>query len=329
MKVAITGANGFLGAWLTKSLLAEGHEVSAIIRKNSDLSELENTKPQYLYGDVTDKESLRQALKNKDMVFHLAGVVAYAKKDRPLMDKVNIEGTQNVIDICEELHLPQLLHLSSVVAIGASFKPQALTESSLYDIAHLNLGYFETKKKAEDLVLKAVKEKRIQAICVNPATIYGFGDAKKGSRKTQVKVARHEFPFYTSGGINVVAVEDVIEGILLAIKYGKNGERYILANENMTIKNLFTKIANFAGVKPPSIYMPNWILHTLGFTGDFLEKINVTLGVSQENAYTATMFHWFDSSKAQKELGFKPTSADRAIENSVRWMKDHGYLRTI
>lgn len=331
MKAVVTGANGFLGTWLTKRLLAEGYEVYALVRKNSDLSELEelkqNIKPIYLYGDVTDKESLRRAFKDKDIVFHLAGVVAYKKSARPLMEKVNVEGTQNVVDICEELKIPQLLHVSSVVAIGATFKPEILNETSSYNISRLNLGYFETKKRAEEIVLKATQQGRINAVAVNPATIYGFGDAKKGSRRNQVKVARHDLPFYTGGGINVVAVEDVVEGILLAVKRGKNGERYILANENMTIRELFIKIAGFAGVKPPTIYMPSWLLHTIGLSGDLLEKFNINIGISQENAYTATMFHWFDSSKAQKDLNFKPTSSDRAIENSVRWMKNHGYLK--
>lgn len=327
MKVVVTGANGFLGAWLTRRLIAEGHEVSALVRKNSDLSELENAKPHYVYGDVTDKNSLRAAFKNQDIIFHLAGVVAYKASDRPLMDRVNVEGTRNVVDICEELKIPQLLHMSSVVAVGASFTPHAMTEASAYNIKHLNLGYFETKRLAEEIVIKAAQEKRINAVCVNPGTIYGFGDAKKGSRKTQVKVARGEFPFYTSGGINVVAAEDIIEGTLLAIKKGKNGERYLLTNENMKIKDLFIKIAGFSGVKPPKIYMPNWALHTIGMTGDLLEKVGINIGVSQENAYTATMYHWFDCTKAQKELGFKPTSADRAVENSVRWMKDNGYLK--
>ncbi|MBY0553039.1 NAD-dependent epimerase/dehydratase family protein [bacterium] len=327
MKVVVTGANGFLGAWLTRRLLAEGHEVSALIRKNSDLSELENAKPKYVYGDVTDKNSLREAFKNQDIVFHLAGVVAYRASDRPLMDRVNVEGTRYVVDICEELKIPQLLHMSSVVAVGASFTPQAMTEASAYNIKHLNLGYFETKRLAEEIVVKAANEKRINAVCVNPGTIYGFGDAKKGSRKTQVKVARGEFPFYTAGGINVVAAEDIIEGTLLAVKKGKNGERYLLTNENMKIKDLFIKIAGFAGVKAPKIYMPTWALQTIGISGDLLEKVGVNIGVSQENAYTATMFHWFDSSKARNELGFSPSSADRAIENSVRWMKDNGYLK--
>lgn len=328
MKVVVTGANGFLGAWLTKRLLAEGHEVSALIRgKNSDLSELENTKPNFVFGDITNIESLRHAFKNKDVIFHLAGVVAYKKSARSLMDQVNVQGTQNVVTVCKELQIPQLLHVSSVAAIGASFRPEILTEASTYNISNLNLGYFETKKIAEEIVVKAAKDKHINAICVNPATIYGFGDAKKGSRKTQVKVARHKFPFYTSGGVNVVAVEDVIEGILLALKHGKNGERYILANENITIKTLFTKIAGFASVKPPSLYMPNWALHAIGLTGDLLEKIDTHIGVSRENALTATMFHWFDASKAKKDLNFRPTSADQAIENSVRWMKDNGYLK--
>lgn len=327
MKVLVTGANGFLGAWLTKRLLAEGHETYALIRKNSDLSELEGTAPNYLYGDVTDKASLLAACKDKDVVFHLAGVIAYKQADRALMDKVNVGGTRNIVDVCAELHVPQLLHLSSVVAVGASFKPHALNEDSPYNISHLNLGYFETKKQAEDIVVQAVRDNRIRAVCVNPSTIYGFGDAKKGSRKTQVKVANESFPFYTSGGVNIVAVEDVVEGILLALQKGRNGERYILANENMTIKDLFQKIAACAGVQPPRIYMPNWLLHTIGFTGDQLQKFDVNIGVSSENAYTATMFHWFESAKAQRELGFKPTSSDRAIENSVRWMKDNGYIK--
>lgn len=327
MKMLVTGANGFLGAWLTGRLLAEGHVVSALVRKNSDLSELENKKPEFRYGDVTDKESLRIAFKDQDVIFHLAGVVAYKKSARPLMDKVNVGGTQNVVDVCEELKIPQLLHVSSVAAIGASFKPKVLNEKSEFAISDLNIGYFETKKNAEEIVMTAVREKRINAVCVNPATIYGLGDAKKGSRKTQIKVARHEFPFYTSGGINVVAAEDVIEGILLAVKSGKNGERYILANENMTIKDLFSRISGFAGVNAPAIYMPNTLLHTIGIAGDILEKFNVDIGISRENYYTATMFHWFDWSKAQSELNFNPTSADRALENSVRWMKDHGYLK--
>ena len=326
MKVLVTGANGFLGSWLTHRLLQEGHSVSALVRKKSDLSELADIKPDFIYGDVTNFESLKIAFKNQDVIFHLAGLVAYSKKDRSLMDLVNVQGTANVIQACSDLKISQLLHLSSVVAIGAQLAPVSMTEDSVYNLHHLNLGYFETKKAAEDLVLTAVKEKKIQAICVNPSTIYGFRDAKKGSRKTQVKVAQGKFPFYTSGGVNVVAVEDVIEGILLALKHGKNGERYILSSENMHIKELFEKISYFAGVKPPSLKIPNIALHGLGMIGDTLNSLGIPIGISRENAYTATLFHWFNCQKAKTELNFKPKSSDYAIENSVRWMKDNNYI---
>lgn len=326
MNVLVTGANGFLGSWLTKRLVSEGYNVSALVRKNSDLSELSTTKPNYVYGDVTDLNSLRNCFRNQDIIFHLAGMVAYRKSDRPQMDLVNVAGTANVIAACEEHKTPQLLHLSSVVAVGAQAIPQAVDENFLYNLRPLNLGYFETKKNAEDLVLKAVQENRIKAICVNPSTIYGAGDAKKGSRKTQVKVAQGKFPFYTSGGVNVVAVEDVVEGIMLAVKKGKNGERYILASENMYIKELFSKISRFAKVNPPDKQIPNFILHGLGIIGDSLNRIGISAGISRENAYTATLFHWFNCDKAKRELGFQPQASDIAIENSVRWMKDNNYI---
>lgn len=327
MKVIVTGANGFLGAWLTRRLLSEGHEVSALVRKSSDLSELAGVEPTYVYGDVTDKESLRSAFANQQVVFHLAGVVAYRESDFPLLQKVNVQGTQNVVDICTELKTDQLLHVSSVVAIGASTTPVLLNENSFYNVGHLNMGYFETKKQAEEIVRHAVSAGKIRAVCVNPSTIYGSGDAKKGSRKTQVKVARGKFLFYTAGGVNVVAVEDVVEGILLALKNGRNGERYILAGENFSIKSLFEMISGFAGVKAPPLYMPTPILKAIGFAGDILEPHGINLGVSRINALTASMFHWFDSTKAQMELGFKPRPSKIAIENSVKWMKDNGYLK--
>ncbi len=327
MKALITGANGFLGSWLTKRLLEEGYEVHALVRKKSDLSDLESLKPNLVYGDVTDKSSLIDSFKNKDVIFHLAGVVSYKKSERGLMDQVNVYGTENVVEVCQKLQIPNLLYVSSVVAIGSSFKPVVRNEESKFDIHNLNLGYFETKKKAEDLVIAAAKKNLIHAICVNPSTIYGAGDAKKGSRKTQIKVAKGDFKFYTGGGVNVVAVEDVIDGILLALKKGKNAERYILSSENMTIKKLFETIADCGRVKAPDFLMPTWALHVLGVTGDLLTQIGLNANLSQENAYTASMFHWFDSAKAQNQIGFKPRPSYEAIENSVRWMHDHGLLK--
>ncbi|XGC80988.1 NAD-dependent epimerase/dehydratase family protein [Bdellovibrio bacteriovorus] len=327
MKILVTGANGFLGSWVTKALVKEGHEVFALVRPKSDLSELKGVDCKFVHGDVTDVHSLYEAAKGMDYIFHLAGVIAYKKSQRHQMDKVNVEGTANVISVCREHKIKRLVYLSSVVAIGAGFTTSdVLTEDSHYNISDLNLGYFETKHQAEKLVKKACDSGEIDAVMLNPSTIYGAGDAKKGSRKMQLKVAQGKLKFYTSGGVNVVAVEDVVEGILSAWKKGKSGERYILAGENMLIKDLFKMIAEEAGVKPPTIQLPDQVLHVVGSLGDGMEKMGLKGPMSKENAYTATMYHWFDASKAKKELDFKPRPAREAIHNSVQWMKDQGLL---
>lgn len=327
MKVLVTGANGFLGSWVTRSLVNEGHEVYALVRPKSDISELKGVACKYVHGDVTDIPSLLEACKGMDAVFHLAGVIAYKKSDRALMEKVNVQGTENIVQVCREYKVGRLVHLSSVVAVGAGKDPsQVLNEDSNFNVHDLDLGYFETKHKAEQIVKAACDKNEIDAVILNPSTIYGFGDAKKGSRKMQLKVAQGRFHFYTPGGVNVIAVEDAVQGILSAWKKGKKGERYILAGENILIKDLFTMIAQEAGVKPPSRVIPVPVLHIMGAIGDGLELLGLKGPFSRENAWTSSMYHWFDSSKARKELDFNPRPAKEAVHNSVQWMKDQGLL---
>lgn len=329
MKCLVTGANGFLGSWLCRSLVLHGYQVRALVRKNSSLDELEGVACEYAYGDVTDLESLRSALQGRDVVFHLAGVVAYRKKDRPKMQAVNVDGTANLLKALatHSGSVPSLLHVSSVVAVGAGFSAdQILDENSPYNVGPFDLGYFETKHQAEILVQKYASQNLGPAVIVNPSTIYGRGDAKKGSRHTQLKVAQGHFPFYTPGGVNVVAVEDVVRGILLAHQKGKQGQRYILSGENMTIHQLFQIIAKCAGVPSPKIPLPKAALYTLGAIGDLMDQCGLKGPLSLENARVACMYHWFRNFKAESELGFTASPAIQAIEASVSWMKDHGCL---
>jgi dihydroflavonol-4-reductase len=243
------------------------------------------------------------------------------------MERINVGGTANVIEACLTKKVRRLVYLSSVTAVGAGFTPdQVLNENSEYNVKELDLGYFETKHQAEILVKRAHEQKNLDCVILNPSTIYGEGDAKKGSRKTQVKVAQGNFKFYTSGGVSIVAVEDVVSAILSAWKKGRSGERYILSGENITIEELFKIIAEEAGVPAPHTKMPNFVLFLLGRIGDTMERFGLKGSLSTENAWTATMYHWFDNTKAKKELDFSPRPARAAIHNSVSWMKKNGLL---
>lgn len=322
--VLVTGANGFLGSWVVKILLQQGHQVKSLVRQGSDLSELQGIKTDLVYGDVTDIVSLQSAFAGVDAVFHLAGVIAYKASSRAMMEKVNVQGTANVIEACLQQKVPRLVHLSSVVAVGAGFSEnEILNENSIYNISHLNMGYFETKRQAEELVIQACRERQLNAVILNPSTIYGAGDARKGSRGMQLKVAQGKLKFFPKGGVNVVAVEDVVAGIISAWHKGRNGERYILAGENLLIKDLFRIIAEESGTQPPSVELPTWFLHLLGFVGDFIEKCGGPATFSRENAWSATLYHWFDASKAKRDLDFNPRPARQAIANSVRWIKEN------
>lgn len=327
MKVLVTGATGFLGGWVCRRLVESGHSVRIIKRASSSLEELEGLPLEIFAGDVTDLESLRAACAGVDTVFHLAGLIGYSRAMREAMHKVNVVGTANVIAACRSADVRKLVYCSSVVAIGASFDRVPLNESSPYNIAHLRLGYFDTKHEAEALVRSAVLRGELDAVMINPSTIYGPADAKKGSRSTQLKVAQGRFPMYPPGGVSIVSVEDVLDALMAVWERGKPAERYIISGENLLLKDVFDQIAAIAGVKPPSIAMPRSAIFALGAVGDILEKFGKKGPVNGETKWTSTLYHWFDSSKAQRELGLKLKPASYALEQSVRWMKDNGLLR--
>lgn len=326
MAVLVTGATGFVGTWLVRRLIEQGERVHVLHRRSSNLGELTGLDFVSAIGDVTDAESVRKACQDVETVFHLAGVVGYSRAMRSLMESVNVEGTRHVAEALRGTG-KRLIYMSSVVAVGASIEPKALNEESPYTVGPLNLGYFETKKKAEDLVMDFCNRGELNATMVNPSTIYGPGDAKKGSRKTQIKVAQGKFPFYTSGGVSVVSVHDVVDAVLAARTKGRVGHRYILSGENMTIHDLFNRIASLAGVPAPWLHLPNPVVRSIGFVGDIFEKLGKKGPLTSENAWTSILFHWFDCSKAKAELGFNPRPAQQALSESVEWMKQHGIIK--
>lgn len=324
MKVLVTGATGFLGGWLTRRLVAEGCDVRILSRSGGCGEELAGLPLEVAAGDVTDPASLAAAARGVDSVFHLAGLVAYSRRRRAEMERVNVDGTAHVIAACRTAGVRRLVHVSSVVAVGASRDGRPLDEDAPYTMSGLNLGYFETKHRSEALVRAAARAGEVDAVIVNPSTVYGAGDARKGSRGLQVKVARGRFPFYPPGGASIVAVEDVIDATVAAWHRGRTGERYILCGDNLLFREIFAIIAREAGVRPPSIPLPRAAVFALGKIGDGLEALGLKGPLNTETAWMAVLYHWFDAAKAMRELGFRPRPAAEALAASVRWMKEHG-----
>ncbi len=335
MKVLVTGASGFVGGWLARKLLdlnrgadaSKQRQVRVLLRTNNEASTKDLSGAEIFIGDVTDPNSLQKAVNGTEIVFHLAGVVGYTIKERMIMQRVNVDGTKNVVEAVRKSNCRRLVHMSSIAAIGASFDgSKVLNEDSTYNLNHLRLGYYETKRDAEEIVLSSARAKSIDAISINPSNIYGAGDAQKGSRKTQVKIAQGRFPYYTSGGVSVVHVSDVVDALIAGETRGRSGERYILSGDNIKIQELFSIIAMCAGVAPPSMRLPDLFVRGLAILGAALEKRGRKGPVDSESALASLLYHWYDSSKAQRELGFKIRPAEACIRDSVEWMKKNGVI---
>lgn len=327
MKILVTGANGFLGAHLVKKLVSQDFDVLAMIRKSSDLGHLSNVKCTLVYADILDYQSLLNCTENVEVLFHVAGAMSSSKKDKKKLFDTNVEGVKNILKVCRERHIKKLIHVSSVVAIGANLKPSdpLLTEESWNRTCDFNFSNYDSKRMGEELVLEASKKNEIDAVVVNPGLIYGSGDARKIIRKGNVLAAKGKLPFYTSGGVNIVAVEDVVDGMISAMKVGRSGEKYLLTGSNITIKELLTTISHLAYAKAPSILLPTRLLRWMAVIHDFL---GLKGELSRENIFSATTYHWYDHTKATRELNFHPRDYKEALANSVLWMKENNYLET-
>eukprot|EP00741_Cyanophora_paradoxa_P003602 tig00000093_g3499.t1 len=324
-KVLITGGTGFVGSWVTARFLKEGHEVFVFDKNVSDTALLRYTcgdkagQIKFVEGDITDAASVDSAVKGVDGVVHLAGLIDYDERRRPALEAVNVRGTTNIVEACKKHKTKRLVHMSSVAAIGFSTDGKTLAREDMPFLAEsYHLSYFDTKHASERVVLEAAKKGEISAVCMNPTTIYGPGDAYKSSRSQQVKTAKGKNPYYTGGGVNVVHVDDAVECIYRGFKSSASGERYIVAGENVTIRQLLGMIAEEAGVKAPGIYIPNFVVWLLGF----LRLMKFT----KERATVTTVFHWADNAKATRELGVQFRGARDAIRASVSWMRENCVL---
>jgi dihydroflavonol-4-reductase len=326
-KIFVTGATGFVGQNLVPKLVTEGFSITCLARDPQPSLFASFPQITWVEGDILhSKNKLEPLLTHHDRVYHLAGLVGYKPSLRQALFDINVGGTENILEAAINAGVQEFVHMSSVAAIGSSFSPhQILNEESPYNLQGLGLGYFDSKHEAEKKVIKISEHHSLQTFILNPSTIYGPGDFQKGSRSTQLKVARGEFPFSPPGGANVVHIQDVIQACLQVPSLGKKNRRYIIASENLLLQEVFSLIATFAKVKPPSITLPKEFLYILGASSDgvsrlfsFLKGKPQNSSLSLENARVACYYHWFSNQRAQKELGLKFRSSQEAIRDSVQ-----------
>jgi len=316
MKILVTGANGFLGSHVLDTLSMD-YKVDGLVRKKSNIQDILIHKENLLYSDLLDRENLQNLIIGYDVIVHTAGFMSAYPKDRQKLYDINTKGTQNILDACVKNQIPKFIHISSAVTCGASLKENViLNEESNSSFSTQEFANYDSKRKGEEIVLNALKEKSISGVVLNPSLMYGKRDARKPVRKSNLMAIKGKLKFYTSGGANIVSVHDVVDVIKKSIQINCSPERYLVTGENMHIKDLLQKISFFARKKGPQKMISTQLLMNLSTINDFL-GLNTML--CKESIFAATAFHWYDSAKAIRVFGYTPRPADDAIKESVEW----------
>lgn len=252
-KILVTGGTGFLGAYIIKELVERGHAVKAIRRETSKMpsyiapSIME--KVEWIEGDILDVIFLGDAMSDVDTVIHSAAVVSFSPKNRAEMYKVNVEGTANVVNISLEQNVRRFVYISSVAALGRTLQGQSVNESSKWENNKTNTHYAKSKHKAELEVWRGMGE-GLDAVILNPATILGYGDWNTGSSAIFKSVYKG-FDWYSPGKNGFVAVEDVAKAAVLLMESDITEQRFIIAGDNWTFKQLLDTMAEGFGREKP------------------------------------------------------------------------------
>ena len=261
--VLITGATGFIGSHIARTYLDNGHPVAVLHREESGYGMLADLADQITWqvGDILDIPSLEAAITNGIDVIHAAAIVSFVPKDRDPMEKVNVEGTANVVNVCLKAGVRKLGYVSSVAALG---KPVAkggtlgesnlITEDQKWEESPLNSNYAKSKYRAELEVWRGVAE-GLNAVMVNPTGVLGAGDWSRSSLQL-IKYVYDERPFYTDGLVNYVDVLDVADSLYQLMQSDLAAQRYILNGGTITYRALLEQIATALGKRPPTVRLP-------------------------------------------------------------------------
>ncbi|HKM19641.1 MAG TPA: NAD-dependent epimerase/dehydratase family protein [Candidatus Dojkabacteria bacterium] len=316
--VIVTGGSGHIGNVLVRALLSKGYKVGVIDLDPKDKA-LEGLDIEYYQGDIRDLDFLTKIFKKAKYVCHLAGIISIAPGKEKLMYDVNVEGTKTVIEACKKAKVKRLLYTSSIHALYEPPKGIPIIEK-LAKITGVKDEYGKTKILATQEVLKASKQD-LDTVVVYPTGIVGPYDFRHSEFGSLIRDARkYSKVFYIEGGYNFVDVRDVANGIILALEKGKSGEGYLLAGQGITILELFQTLAELTNTPGPKIKAPTCIIKFLAPIAEFFYKLLKKKPVFTEYAIDVLHSnHLTDSSKAEKELGFKARDIYQTIKDTLAW----------
>lgn len=325
--VLVTGASGFVGSAVARALVARGDDVRVLLREGSSRKNIEGIDCRILIGDMRDVKAVTKAMEGVRHVFHVAADYRLWARDPTEIVRNNLEGARAVMEAARTTGVERIVYTSSVAAL----KPvagRAVDETSRHDEVTVIGVYKKSKLVAERLVERLAGD-GLPVVIVSPSTPIGPRDIKPTpTGRIIVEAANGRMPAFVDTGLNLVHVDDVAQGHLLALDKGRIGENYILGGEDVRLRDMLALIAPLVGRKPPRVRLPRAPLYPLAFGAEAFARMRgrepfLTVDALKMSKYLM----YFSSAKARAELGFQARPFARGIEDAISWFRQAGYIR--
>jgi dihydroflavonol-4-reductase len=317
-KTLLTGATGFIGSHVARQLAERGDDLRLTVRENSPTEGLADIEHEAVKCDLLDRRAVRRAVNGVDKVFHCAGLVSLRERDAERVFEVNVLATRMLLEECLRAEVERVVFTSSVAAIGPAPRGRTADETQVFTAGYLGIPYVNSKHEAETEALRLAAH-GLPVVCVNPSFVYGRGDVHGGSTSLVRRFMLGRIPVYTDGALNVVDVQDVARGHLLADEKGEPGERYILGNRNYTWDRLFADLARVSGVEPPPLKLPPQVAIRMA---ELLERGPGRPPVTAVEVRSASQWWSYKNNKAKRELGWTTSPHEDTIEATVQWYRE-------
>jgi dihydroflavonol-4-reductase len=324
----VTGGTGFVGAHVVRALLAEGRAVRCLARPGSRRDNLADLPVEIVEGDLLDESSLARAMRGVATLYHVAADYRLWCRDPQELYRANAGGTENVLAAAAQARVSRVVYTSSVAALGLTPDGSPATETTPVAREAI-VGDYKKSKYDAQRVAEAWAAKGLPVVIVNPSTPVGELDIKPTpTGQMVVDFLNRRMPAYVDTGLNLIDVRDVARGHLLAAARGRIGERYILGNRNLTLKEILDALARITGLPSPSLRLPHWIPLAVGAASSAVARVTGRPPrVSLDSVRMSTHKMFFDAGKAVRELGLPQTPVEEPLSRAVDWFRANGYVR--
>jgi dihydroflavonol-4-reductase len=318
----VTGGTGLVGSHVVRLLVERGDHVRVAVRSGSLLDNLAGLDVELVTADVLDRRAVRRAMRGATRLYHVAGMTSL-RAGADALFRVNVEGTRVVLEEALRAGVERAVHTSSVAAIGPAPRGSTADETQVFRAERFGLPYVSSKHAAESVALR-VAAQGLDLVTVNPGHVFGRGDLHRSSTELVRRFLRRELPAYVDGALNVVDVEDVARGQLLAEERGRRGERYILGNRNFTLDRLLADLGRLSGVEPPAVKLPLPAALAAARLAEVAPGRPLITGVEVR---AASLWWAFRSTKARRELGWRPSHHEDTLVQTIEWYREREPLR--